>query len=219
MKRALPFLVFFAILVFSQPVLGQKKTMRQRIDSIFRNKEANLPSFTFNINPVGFGLYGPIIETEFKVANRGYFVPWFRYSYAGVVSQYQWTNFESDSKYDPISCAIGAGYKSFIPGDNMLQLIYYGFFGEFIYETGDQNIGSDYEYEQTRMGVAAYLNVGYRWKSKRNFYLSLGILPGYIYDLKNEGTYLNSGGPVPDIAKKNRFTGMIDFSFGWNYWD
>jgi hypothetical protein len=189
-----------------------------RADSILRNKEANLPAWTLNIDLLDIALYGPIIQMEFKISNRGYLVPWLRYSYAGVVSQYNWTNFEDDAKMDPVSTALALGYRKFIPGDKNLQHIFWGFFGEFIYEKGMKNTGSDYEYEQTRTAVAAYLNVGYRWKSKRNFYWSLGILPGYFYDLSGECTYTNSGGPVPDLdPKKHNLTGMIDFSFGWNF--
>ena len=155
---------------------------------------------------------------EFKISNRGYLVPWLRYSYAGAVSQYNWTNFEDDAKMDPVSTAIALGYKKFIPGDENLEHIYWGFFGEFIYEKGLKNMGSDYEYEQTRTAVAAYLNVGYRWKSQRNFYWSLSVLPGYYYDLSNEGTYTNSGGPLPGTDfKKYNLVGMIEFSFGWNF--
>jgi hypothetical protein len=195
-----------------------QKTADERADSIFRNKESNLPPWTLNINLLDIALYGPIIQMEFRISNRGYLVPWLRYSYAGAVSQYNWTNFEDDAAMDPVSTALALGYKRFIPGDKNLEHIYWGFFGEFIYEKGMKNMGSDYEFEQTRTAVAAYINIGYRWKSQRNFYWSLGILPGYYYDLSGEGTYTNSGGPVPDFdPKKHNLTGMIDFSFGWNF--
>ena len=188
-----------------------------RADSILRNKEANLPAWTLNIDLLDIALYGPIIQMEFKISNRGYLVPWLRYSYAGVVSQYNWTNFEDDAKMDPVSTALALGYRKFIPGDKNLQHIFWGFFGEFIYEKGlkDTDV-PNYEYEQTRTALAAYLNVGYRWKSKRNFYWSLGVLPGFYYDLKNEGIYTGSQGVQGDY-KKYGLTGMIDFSFGWNF--
>jgi hypothetical protein len=194
-----------------------QQSASDRADSILRNKESNLPPWTLNINLLDIGLYGPVIQMEFRISNRGYLVPWLRYSYAGAVSQYNWTNFEDDATMDPVSTALALGYKRFIPGDKNLQHIYWGFFGEFIYEKGMKNIGSDYEFEQTRTAVAAYLNIGYRWKSKRNFYWSLGVLPGYYYDLSNEGTYTNSGGPYPEDFKKHNLVGMIDFSFGWNF--
>jgi hypothetical protein len=216
MKKFAASLLILLALTFSFPLFAQYGDS-DRADSIMRNKESNLPAWTLNINLLDIALYGPIIEMEFKISNRGYLVPWLRYSYAGFVSQYDWTNFEDDAELDPISTAIGLGYKKFIPGDKNLQHVYWGFFGEFIYEKGMKNTGSDYEFEQTRTAVAAYLNVGYRWKSKRNFYWSLGVLPGYYYDLKNEGIYTNSGGPYPEDFKNHRLTGMIDFSFGWNF--
>ncbi len=213
--------IIFVLTLVSLTALNYKgfSQVSERMDSIYRNKEANLPAWTFNFNPVGVALYGPIIQMEFKISNRGYLVPWLRYSYAGVVSTYNFTNFEDDSKYSPMSSALGIGYKKFIPGDVSRQHIYWGFFGEIMYDECLQNIGSTAgeEFNQTRIAAAAYLNVGYRWKSRRNFYWSLGILPGYVYDLKHEGTFTNSGGPVQQDFKGHKLTGMIDFSMGWNF--
>jgi hypothetical protein len=216
MKKAATYLLILAFMAFFHQAYSQY-SQSERADSINRSKEASLPAWTFNFNPVGFGLYGPIVQLEFKVANRGYVVPWIRYSYAGVVSQYQWTNFESDSRYDPSSASIAVGYKVFIPGDEKDNLIFYGFFGEFIHEKGLHDMNTDYQYDQTRNAIAVYGNLGYRWKSKRNFFVSLGILPGYTYDLKNEGTFSNSGGQKQGIHKENNFIGMLDINFGWNF--
>ncbi len=215
MKNSAKFFLILAFIALSQQSFSQ---VSERMDSIYRNKEANLPAWTFNINLVDIALYGPVIQMEFKITNRGYLVPWIRYSYAGVVSQYNWTNFEDYNKFNPVSTAIALGYKKFIPGDRNLQHIYWGLFGEFVYEKGlkDTDVPS-YEYEQTRTAVVGYINVGYRWKSRRNFYWSLGVLPGFSYDLSNEAIYTDSGGPVPGDYKKYGLTGMIDFSFGWNF--
>jgi hypothetical protein len=215
MKNTASFFLILAFFALSNLSFSQ---VSDRMDSIYRNKEANLPAWTFNLNLLDIAFYGPIVQMEFKISNRGYLVPWIRYSYAGVVSQYNWTNFEDYNKMDPVSTAIALGYKKFIPGDKNKQHIFWGFFGEFIYEKGlkDTDV-SNYEYEQTRTAVAAYINVGYRWKSQRNFYWSLGILPGYYYDLKNEGVFTSSGGPYPEDFKKHNLTGMIDFSFGWTF--
>jgi len=214
MKKAASFLLLITFFALAYPSFSQ---VSERMDSIYRNKEANLPAWTFNINLLDIALYGPIIQVEFKISNRGYLVPWLRYNYAGFVSQYNFTNFEEDAKFDASSVSLALGYKKFIPGDENKQLIYWGFFGEFIHEKGMQNMNSDYEYEQSRLAAAVYANVGYRWKSKRNFYWSLGVLPGYAYDFKNEALYTNSGGPVPGDFKKHHLVGMIDFSFGWNF--
>jgi len=216
MKKTASFLLIIAFFVLASPSFSQ---VSERMDSIYQNKEANLPAWTFNVNLLDITLYGPIIQMEFKISNRGYLVPWLRYNYAGIVSNYNWTNFEDDSKFDPTSFALALGYKKFIPGDENKQHIYWGIFGEFMHETGLQNIDSKAgeEYEQTSLAAAAYLNVGYRWRSRRNFYWSLGILPGYVYDIKNEGTFTNSGGPVQKDFKKHNLTAMIDFSCGWNF--
>ena len=191
----------------------------ERMDSIYRNKEANLPAWTLNFNLADIVLYGPIFQIEFKISNRGYLVPWLRYSYAGMVSQYNWTNFDDYNKFDPVSTGIALGYKKFIPGDQNRHHMYWGFFGEFIYEKGlkDTDVPA-YEYEQTRTAAAAYVNVGYRWKSRRNFYLSLGVLPGFAYNFQYDKIYTESGGPVPGSEPdKYNFIGIIDFSCGWNF--
>ena len=214
MKKTAIRLLIIALIALAYPSFAQ---VSDRMDSIYRNKESNLPAWTVNFNLLDIALYGPIVQMEFRISNRGYLVPWIRYSYAGVVSQYNWTNFEDDATFNPISTALALGYKKFIPGDKNLQHIYWGFFGEFIYEKGLKDTYDDYyEYEQTRMAVAVYLNVGYRWKSQRNFYWSLGVLPGYVYDLENEAIFTGSGGPKGDY-KNHGLTGMIDLSFGWNF--
>jgi len=212
-KTAICLLIFafigLTMLSYSQPSVSSK--------SIFK-KSANLPSFSMNFNLVGIALYGPIIKAEFKVADRLFVAPMIRYSYAGVVSTYEWTNFEDISEYYPSSIALGAGLKAFITVRTNKKYIYYGLFGEYIHEKGLHDTDEpNFEYEQTRTAVAVYGNLGYRMNSKRNFYLDLGILPGYAIDLKNEGTFTGSQGPVSTVEKKNRFIGMFDIAFGWNF--
>jgi hypothetical protein len=176
-----------------------------------------LPQSVLNLNLVGVGMYGPMVQMEFKITGSGYVSPWVRYSYAGVISQYEWTNFEDDSKLYPSAIAVGLGYKEYLQVSKRKQSVYYGGFGEFIHEKGLHNMDSDYEYAQTRLAVAVYGNLGYRWQFKRSFLLSLGILPGFAFDLKNEGLYntgASEGLPYGDY-KENRFVGMIDLTFGW----
>jgi len=215
MKKAATCLLILAFIAICHQSHSQPSN---RPGSILK-KKVELSGFTMNFNLIGVALYGPIIQAEFKLASRFFLVPMLRYSYAGIASQYEWTNFEDDSKYYPSSIAGGIGLKAFIPVKSKRQLIYYGIFGEFIHEKGLYNMNTNYEYERTRMAVAVYGNLGYRWNFKRNFYIDLGILPGIAFDLKNEGLYhtgASSGLPFPGIVKKNRFIGMIDFAFGWN---
>lgn len=180
-------------------------------------KKVYMPGMMMNVNLLNAALYGPIVQLEAKLSGTAFLVPFLRYSYAGVASTYEWTNFEDDSQYDPSSVAGGIGYKKFRPLTKRKNFIYYGAFGEFIHEKGLHNMGSEYEYRQTRIAVAAYGNLGYRWDFKRGMNMSLGILPGFAFDIENEGLYntgASEGLPFGDY-KKNRFTGMIDFSLGW----
>lgn len=213
MKKAATCLLIIAFVAICHQSYSQPSN---RPGSILK-KKVELSGFTMNFNLIGVALYGPIIQAEFKLADRLYFVPWFRYCYAGLASQYEWTNFEDFNEYYPTSIALAVGLKAFIPVKSRRQMIYYGGFAEFIHEKGlhDTDV-HNYEYEQTRMAVAIYGNLGYRWTSKRNFYVSMGILPGYAFDLKNEGTYVVSEGPKDGIEKGSRFIGMIDLAFGWN---
>jgi hypothetical protein len=213
MRKTAAFLLIFIFLA----ITFQSGAQHVGKSSVFK-KDPNLPAITMNVNLVGIALYGPIIQVEFKVTDRSYIVPWIRYNYAGFVSTYEWTNNEDDSEYNPSSISIAAGYRSYIKGNSRKQSIYCGIFGEFIHENGLHNMNSDYEYEQTRQAIAVYANLGYQWKIKRNLYLNLGILPGFAFDLKNQGLYSSgaSEGLEYDDFKKNKFVGMFDISLGWN---
>jgi hypothetical protein len=214
MNKTATYLLISALVAICQLSYSQQS---QKADSIYSERSAELPVITWNLNPVGIALYGPILQVEFKVSNKCFIVPWIRYSYAGLVSTYQWTNFESDQKYDPSSIAFALGFKKFLPGDKSLQNIYYGFFAEYSHESGLHDTQtSGYEYKQTRDAIVIYGNLGYRYHSKKNFFYSLGILPGFSYDLKNENIYTGSGGPKDVPVNKYRFIGMLDVSFGWN---
>lgn len=214
MKNTFTFLFILALTAICHHSYSQEA---QRADSIFGERSAELPVVTWNFNPVGFALYGPILQLEFKISNKSFIVPWIRYSYAGLVSNYQWTNFESDQSYDPSSIAFAIGWKKFLMGDKSLENIYYGFFAEYSLESGLHDTETPgYEYKQIRNAIVIYGNLGYRWHSKKNFFVSMGILPGVAYDIKSENTYTGSGGPKDVKVNKYRFIGMLDVSFGWN---
>ncbi len=207
--------LFLLILLFgTSPLLSQNYNK-----SSLARKKLNIPGLTLNINPVGAALYGPIVQAEIKLTNPIALVPWIRYSYAGMVSTYQWTNFENDSEYSPSSVAVGLGLKKFISAKPRKNNVYYGGAVEFIHEKGLHNTYDPrYEYEQIRYAAAAYGNVGYRWKFKRSFYLNLGILPGVAFDIKNKGYYSQgaSEGLEYDDYSTISFIGQIDCSFGWD---
>jgi hypothetical protein len=214
MKKIAAYLLIFALIAICHHTYSQEA---QKADSIYGERSAELPVVTWNFNPVGFALYGPILQVEFKISKKTFIVPWIRYSYLGAVSSYDWTNFESDQSYDPSSIAFALGIKKFLMGDKSLESIYYGFFAEYWHENGLHDTQtSGYEYEQTRNAIVIYGNLGYRWHSKKNFFVSMGILPGFAYDIKNDNIYTGSGGPKDVPSKKYRFIGMLDVSFGWN---
>jgi hypothetical protein len=205
---------YILILIFITLFYHSFAQQKRKLDSIFK-RDHNLPALTINFNPVGLLLYGPIIQMEFKVAHHSYLTPWLRYNYAGLTSQYLWTDFEEDDDYYfPSSISVAAGFKRFELLRLKERLMYYGFFVELIHEKGLHNMESYNEYEQTHMAVAVYGNIGYRMKFNGNFYINLGILPGFSFDIKNEGLYTNSEEPL-NISKKNRIVGNVDLAFGW----
>lgn len=213
--KGITLLIFILLLVaqsqlsFSQHMGGKMRGMNK--------KQAFMPALSINFNLLNVALYGPIVQMEVKLVEKSFLIPFVRYSYAGLLSTYQWTNFDDDSQYNPSSIAAGIGYKGFLVLSNRKHFIYYGAFGEFIHEKGLHNMNSDDEYRQTRLAAAIYGNMGYRWNFNRNFYLNLGIMPGFAFDVKNEGIY-NTGasdGLTYDDFKKNQFIGVVDFSFGW----
>jgi hypothetical protein len=178
-------------------------------------KQVIMPALVVNFNLLNAALYGPIIQLEAKLKGKSFLVPFLRYSYAGVVSQYEWTNFEDDSEYDPSSIAGGLGFKHFLTLSSRKAFAYYGVFGEYIHEKGlHDTYDARYEYEQIRNAAALYGNLGYRWNMRRGFHVDLGIMPGVAFDIKNEGTYTQSGGPKDDFSEIS-FTGMVELSFGW----
>lgn len=210
----------FALLVALSLASLHTQSFSQHMSGKMRGankKQVIMPAMTINFNLLNIALYGPMVQLEAKLGGKSFLVPFIRYSYAGVISTYQWTNFEDDSQYDPASIAGGLGYKAFLPLSNRKHFLYYGAFGEFIHEKGLHNMGTEYEYRQKRLAVAVYGNLGYRWNLKKSFYLNLGIMPGIAFDIENEGLY-NTGaseGLLYGDYKKNQFIGMIDFSFGW----
>ena len=214
MKKSIVFSLLVSVLLTCPDMFSQMPGRKVGASK----SRVTMPAFTMNFNLLNAALYGPIIQAEIKLDGTSFLVPWVRYSYAGLASHWEWTNFEDDSEFYPTGIGVGAGYKAFLPINRKGRFIYYGGFGEFIYEKGLRNMGTEYEYVQTRLAAAVYGNLGYRWSFKRSFYLNLGILPGFAFDIKNEGLY-NTGaseGLLYDDYKKNRFIGMIDFSFGWN---
>jgi hypothetical protein len=208
----LPFSVVFAQQL-AKPIAKPGNRMRG-----MNKKQVIMPGMLINFNLLDIALYGPIVQLEAKLSGRSYIVPFIRYSYLGVASTYQWTNFEDDSEYDPTSISAGVGYKRFLPMTNRKHFVYYGVFGEYIHEKGLHNTYDErYEYEQIRDAAAIYGNLGYRWNLRRAFFINLGILPGVAFDIKNKGYYTSgaSEGLEYDDFSKISFIGMIDFSFGW----
>ncbi len=181
-------------------------------------KKIVLPSMLINFDMLGLLELGPIIQLEIKLYDRLYLVPWLRYSYAGLASQYVWTDFEDGRKYSPASFGFALGFKEYWPLEKRKRLIYTGIFCEYSYDKAWREMDTRWESEQTRNGIAALANVGYHWRIKRNFFLNLGVIAGVSFDLENQSVYTtepNYIGVVERDAKATRFVGVVEFAFGW----
>ena len=214
MRRTIIILTILFCLVESPSVFSQRSSNNNLL-----TRKGKVPIVAMSLNLAGFATYGPVLQIDFKVKHPYCLTPWIRYSYAGLISTYQWTNFESDSEYDPTSMAVGLEFKRFLVTSSRKTYIYYGAALEGIHDKGLHNIDPDYnyEYEQIRWALAAYGNLGYRFKIGNNFFVNLGIMPGVAFDIKNKGYYTKgaSEGLEYGSFEKIRFIGMIEVSLGW----
>jgi hypothetical protein len=212
-KTILIFAVLF--MLFESPLLFSQRSSNNNL----LTRKGKIPIVAMSLNLAGFAMYGPVLQIDFKFKHPFCLTPWIRYSYAGALSTYQWTNFESDSEYDPTSLAVGLELKRFLVTSSRKTYIYYGGAAEFIHDKGLHNIDPDYnyEYEQIRYAIAAYANLGYRFKMGKAFFVNLGIMPGVAFDIKNKGYYTKgaSEGLEYDSFEKIKFIGMIECSLGW----
>ena len=213
MKKTIAHIIILAFVAAFSNAFSQQH--QKKLETVI-NRDPDLPGITVNFNPVGFLLYGPIIQAEFKVAHRSYIVPWLRYNYLGLSSQFLWTSFEDDNVYSPASFSVAAGFRQFELLRSKERLMYYGLFGEYNHEKAVIDRESFHSYEQTRLSVSIYGNIGYRMELRNDFYINLGILPGLNLVIENEGTYSNNGDTVTGLPKKGRIVGMLDVAIGWH---
>lgn len=214
MKKTI-LIITLLFLLFESPLIYSQKSKNNNL----LTRKGKIPVLAMSVNLAGFAMYGPVIQMDIKLTHPYCVTPWIRYSYAGMISTYQWTNFESDSEYDPTSLAIGLELKRFLVTSSRKTYIYYGGALEGIHDKGLHNIDPDYnyEYEQIRWAIAVYANLGYRFKLGNTFFVNLGIMPGAAFDLKNKGYYTKgaSEGLEYDSFEKITFIGMIECSLGW----
>ena len=181
-------------------------------------KKPSWPAATFQFNPLGFAMLGPVFQFEFNATGGMFIVPSLRYGYAGWVSHQTWTRSESDSKYSPLAIGLGVGIRQFFQVQKRGRAIYVGGFAEYSYDQARHNIDTDWESEQVHHGISVLANVGYRHWFRRSFFLQLGVYAGPSFDLKNESVYIT--GPEEGYIEKDSkgiwFVPLIDFALGWN---
>ncbi|MEP2772568.1 MAG: hypothetical protein ABJH05_10490 [Fulvivirga sp.] len=193
MKRL--FIISAFIIGFHQGVIGQE-----------------LPQSSFNINPLGLLQFGPIFQYEGKVGGQTYLVPYFRYAYAGLVTHAVWTEFDENSELSPGTFALGLGVKSFAQNEG--NSIYYGAFLDFSRTKVNYSVGFSDETEEISTDLGVVPNFGYRWRSDRKIYFSLGLYSGLVFTLKDEERYVSDNELFASYSETTFFA-MLEFSIGW----
>ncbi len=171
-----------------------------------------LPQSSFNINPVGLLQFGPIFQYEAKVGGQTYLVPYFRYAYAGLLTHAVWTEFEEDDELSPGTLAFGLGVKSFAQNEG--SSFYYGAFLDFSITNVNYAVGFLDETERKSTDLGVVPNFGYRWRSDRSVYFSLGLYSGLVFTLNDEERYVSDNELFASYSETTFFA-MLEFSIGW----
>jgi len=193
MKRL--FIISVFIIGFHQGAMGQE-----------------LPQSSFNINPLGLLQFGPIFQYEGKVGGQTYLVPYFRYAYAGLLTHAVWTEFDENSELSPGSLAFGLGVKSFAQNEG--SSIYYGAFLDYSRTKVNYAVEFIDETERNSTDLAVVPNFGYRWRTERGVYFSLGLFSGLSFTLNDEERYVEDN-ELYATYDETTFFAMLEFSIGW----
>ncbi len=179
--------------------------------SVSRTTENSLPSSTINFNPLGFLQFGPIIQAEFKVTNRGYVTPHVRIPYLGILYHVINADDRSDQvKVSPIALGIGTGYKYFFPVNKGAW--YAGGVAEYSFGSSKGNDGS--EWKSKFSNIALMANGGFRWRSAESKHtVSVGGYIGFYSALKDEWWYTSSPGKIHDERSTTPMF-MLELAFG-----
>ena len=172
-----------------------------------------LPKASIQVNPLGLLQFGPIIQYETRISDKGYLVPYFRYAFAGLLTHVVWTGLGGDDYLSPASAALGLGLRNFAQPNG--HSWYYSVLADLSWTTANYDVGWQYETQEKATNLALILNPGYRWRKPGGNNLSVGLLTGVGFTLKDEERYVSDGslyGSYNDIA----FFGMLELSFGWD---
>lgn len=170
-----------------------------------------LPKRTFNINPLGLLQFGPIVQGEFKVNDRGYLVPHVRIPYLGILYHViNWDDGSDEVSISPLALGLGGGYKVLFPVEKGAWYLGGALDYSFGSSSGTDGAGS---WDSKFQNVAIMSNGGFRWRSTRKrSVLSVGAYVGVSLPVQDEwtGSRGDSGDDRTIIPM-----GMLELSFGW----
>lgn len=170
-----------------------------------------LPQSTFHINALGLIQFGPVFMYEARMGTgKAYFAPYFRYTYAGLLTHLDW-----DADYvSPLNLGFGVQIKTLSPVGGQNNVLYYG--GGIEIDVGSANYDVDTQFETIEkfIGLPIYGTFGYRWRSPSRKIINVGISLGYALTLKDEETFVSDGSLYANYTESSVFA-MLEFSFGW----
>lgn len=171
-----------------------------------------LPSRTININALGLLQFGPIIQGEYKVAERGYVTPHIRIPYLGLLYHViNWDDRSDEVQVSPAALGIGMGYKYLMPVDKGAW--YIGGGAEYSFGSSKGDDGN--EWESSFSNVALMSNGGFRWRwPEKNKVLSVGAYIGIYSALRDEWWYVSDPGRTYDERSTTGLF-MLELAFGW----
>ncbi len=203
---------FTIILTILVPLFTAIPIFAQDDASIPGGGSSDLPQSAFHINLLGLLQFGPVFMYESRMgAGNTYLAPYFRYTYAGVLTHLDW-----DADYvSPLNLGFGLQIKGLSPAGSQNNALYYG--GGIEIDVGSANYDVDTSSETIEkfIGVPIYGTVGYRWRFPTKRIINLGLMLGVAFTIKDEETYVDDGSLYATYEGSASFFSLLEFSFGW----
>ena len=205
-KHSIFFIILIASVSIGIPMLAQDDA------SIPGSSSSDLPQSTFHINLLGLLQFGPVFMYESKMGTGNtYLAPYFRYTYAGVLTHLDW-----DADYvSPLNVGFGMQIKALSPIGTQNNALYYG--GGIEIDVGSANYYVDTPFETIEKFIALpiYGTFGYRWRFPTRRIINLGLSLGVMVSLKDEETYVSDGSLYATYDDEVVIISLLEFSFGW----
>lgn len=174
------------------------------------------------VNPMGFLLFGPIIQLDVAVAPNFFLNAHTRISRLGLVYQLIVTEAFTNKLTSGMSFGGGATYF-FGSSSSNLSKPYMGAAVEYGWGGSIGDIGERYEWEAQHNYYVIMLGGGYRFRYPSKFFMNIGLQAGGWFMLTDEWEYTDksyTGGDGLGVHQNELVTrpfGMLEISLGWEF--